>query len=288
LLNAENSWKAGRDEEQIDIVARQAVSAGVKAEDTALIRKEAREKRNEKIQQDAELQKSEDRIADAQRQIEELKTELAREQRNRELSERDSSNYTEQVKQLRDENARLREELSRIRSESEDAKVKLARIEGEKQIIERQRKRDERAARLRANMPILMQSLKPFGTVRQTERGVVLTLNETYWTNNRASTFAANGETKLGGLANVLANSTDYKIVVEAHTDDKGTPDELQALTEARAQTLMGKFTSNGVDQLRVEAKGFGASLPIAPNTTNINRAKNRRIEVIVIPNVEQ
>jgi len=39
---------------------------------------------------------------------------------------------------------------------------------------------------------------------------------------------------------------------------------------------------------LRVEAKGFGASLPIAPNTTNINRAKNRRIEVIVIPNVEQ
>src|SRR6185503_3121054 len=48
LAGAENSWKAKRDDESIDIAARRAISAAVKAESTAYVRKEAREKRNEK------------------------------------------------------------------------------------------------------------------------------------------------------------------------------------------------------------------------------------------------
>ena len=90
LINAENVWQAGRAESEVDIEARLAISAAVKAEDTALLRREAREKRNEKARQDAEIQKVEDRFADAQQQIENLRFELARETRNRELSERES------------------------------------------------------------------------------------------------------------------------------------------------------------------------------------------------------
>jgi len=215
-----------------------------------------------------------------------LKAELAREQRQRELSERDSSNFNEQIRALREENARLREEIGKLRSDAEEAKTRLARVEGEKVAVERQREQDERASRLRESMPILMQSLKPFGAVRQTERGIVVTLPENYFMGIRDSNLAATADVKITNLANVLANSADYRIVVEAHTDNKGTPDELQTLTQNRAQAVLDKLSAGGVEASRIEVKGYGASLPVAPNTTNLNRAKNRRVDVILIPNL--
>jgi outer membrane protein OmpA-like peptidoglycan-associated protein len=286
MQSAEGAWKAGRDEETVDLTARQAVSAAVKAEDTALTRREAREKRNEKSRNDAELRQAEDKYLRAQDEITDLKAELAREQRQRELSERDSSNYNEQIKSLREENGRLRDEIARLRADAEDAKTRLARAEGEKVAIEKQREQDERASRLRESVPVLMQSLKPFGAVRQTERGIVLTLPETYFMGIRDTNLAATADVKISNLANVLANSADYRIIVEAHTDNKGTPDELQTLTQNRAQTVLDRLTAGGVEASRIETKGYGASLPVAPNTTNLNRAKNRRVDVILVPNL--
>lgn len=293
LKNAEDSWKAGRADDEIDILARQAISTAVKAEETAAIRREAREKRNEKSRQDAELQKAEDKYADAMQQIENLKFELARETRNRELVERDTQNSNKQVKDLREENARLRTELEKARQELYEAKLQVAKNEAEKEVIEKQRQEqekqrleEERRNRLQANIPVLMQSLKSFGTVKQNERGIVLTLPETYWTGTRVSSFTPASEPKLSNLATLLAGNPDFKFVVESHTDDKGTAEELQILTQERAQAVADKFVSVGVDQSRIEVKGLGATLPIAPNTTNVNRGKNRRVEVILVPNI--
>jgi OOP family OmpA-OmpF porin len=89
----------------------------------------------------------------------------------------------------------------------------------------------------------------------------------------------------LSGLGEVLSSNTDYKIIVEAHTDNRGTPDVLQTLTQERAQAIVDKMASLGIAQDRFEAKGFGASLPVASNTTNANRAKNRRLQLILVPN---
>jgi outer membrane protein OmpA-like peptidoglycan-associated protein len=286
LQAAERSWQAERDEEAVDITARRAVSAAVKAEDTALARKEAREKRNEQTKVDAEIRQAEEKYIDAQNQMNELKNELAREIRNRELAERDAQNYLDQIKQIRDENAQLRQELSAAKAEAEAAKVKLARLEGEKNVIVQQQERSERLNRLQANQASLIQSLKRFGTVTKDDRGIVLTLPETWWLGVRFNSFAPAAETKLGALGDVLATNTDYKIIVESHTDDKGTTGELQTLTETRADAIAEKLVSAGVTQERIETKGFGATMPVAPNTTNANRAKNRRVQVILVPNI--
>ncbi len=85
-------------------------------------------------------------------------------------------------------------------------------------------------------------------------------------------------------LAQILAGNPDYKISIEAHTDNKGTPEELQNLTQARAQAVADKIISLGSSQDRIEAKGMGASLPIVANTTVANRAKNRRVEIVFMP----
>ncbi len=277
MKNADDAWKAGRAEEDVDITARRAIGAAVKAETTAAARKEAREKRNEKSRVDADLRESEEKFTDAQTQIAELKAELAREIRSRELAERDAQNYVNQVKELR-------AQLGKSQTEAETVKVKLANIEGQNQALQEQREKDQKLARVQGNMPILMESLKKFGTVSQTERGIVLTLPENYWTGIRVSSFAPNGEANLASLSQILANSVEYKIIVESHTDNKGISEELQTLTQERAQAITDKITSLGVTADRVETKGFGGSLPVAPNSTNANRAKNRRVMIVLSP----
>lgn len=286
LLNAENGWRADRPEETVDIAARQAISQAVKAETVAAARREARERRNEKTRQDAEIRESETKVLDIQNEMTELRGELARETRSRELAERDAQTYANQVKELRAEIGRLREELGQTKSDAESARGQLARIEEEKQAEARRREEADRAARLQTNEGVLIQSLRRFGTVERTERGIVLNLPENYWSAIRADSFAPVAEPKLTALGEILASSNDYKIVVESHTDNRGEPQELETLTNARARTIADKMQTLGVPQNRIEAKGYGAALPIAPNTTNASRGKNRRVQVILVPNI--
>jgi outer membrane protein OmpA-like peptidoglycan-associated protein len=283
LEQAENSWRSNQDDEQIDVLARQAIAAGVRAEETAVVRKEAREKRNEAARRDAEVRKAEDRTSQIEEEMRDLRAELDRERRARELAERDSGNVTKQVSDLRQENQRLRDELARARSESEDAKLRVARMEGEKQVLEAQRQAQERLERVNAAAPVLRQTLKQYGAVRDNGRGIQLTLAENLWASPRETGFAPTANAKLEQLAALLANNPDYRLLIEAHTDDKGTPEELVALTEQRASAMANKFESLGINRSRLEIKGLGASYPLVPNTTVANRAKNRRVEITLI-----
>lgn len=284
LKNAEDAWRADRPEETIDITARQAISAAVKAEQTALTRREAREKRNEKTRQDEEIRANEEKYTDAQNQITELRSELSRETRNRELAERDVANANNQIRELRDELGKLREELGRIKVEQQNDKQRIQQYENEKRDAQQQVEQQNRVAQFQQNQVLLLQSLKQFGAVRQNERGIVLTLPESFWTSARVSSFAAKSEGKISSLAQVLAGTTDYKISIESHTDNRGTPDELQTLTQERAQAIADRIISLGASQDRIEARGMGATLPVAANTTVANRAKNRRVEIVLTP----
>jgi outer membrane protein OmpA-like peptidoglycan-associated protein len=286
LKNAEDSWKAGRDEEQVDIMSRRAISTAVKAESTAAIRKAAREKRNEQTRTDAEIRAAEDKFVDAQNQITELKNELAAETRQRELAERDAINYSTQLKDARDENGRLRDELAKTRSEADVAKNRLATLEGENQSIKAEQERQERINRIRANEAELMTSLKRVGAVSRNERGIVVTLPEAFWAGVRSTTFAPNADARMTALADVINGNPDYSVVIESHTDNSGTPDQLTALTTDRAQAIVARVSSLNVDAGRLKASGLGATLPVAPNTTAANRAKNRRVQIIFTPNV--
>lgn len=280
LENAEESWKAGRDEESVDIAARKAIGTAVKAEATALVRKEAREKRNEKTRTDAEIRQAEGKFVEAQNEINDLKAELAREKRARELAERDAANYAGQIKQLRDE-------MEKVRADSQADKIKLARIEAQQEIYLKEREKQEKLNRLRENEAVLMQTLKQFGAVSQSDRGIILTLPENFWSGIRVSSFTPDADAKLASLGEVLKNNADYKITIESHTDDKGTPEELETLTRERAQAIADKIMTLGVTENRIESKGLGATLPVAPNSTNANRAKNRRIQIILVPSIE-
>jgi outer membrane protein OmpA-like peptidoglycan-associated protein len=282
LQNANSAWQAGRDSDTIDIAARRSISASVKAENLAVERKAAREKRNEQIRTDSEIRNAESKYADAQDQINDLKNELARETRNRELAERDVANFSTQNRELRDENANLREELVRTRVDLENANAKIKAAEAEKEQIQTEKDKELRAAKVKAAEPALIAALRAFGTVAKNDRGIVLTLPETLWTSTRSSTFVPQADGKLTQLAGRLVSNPDYRLTIESHTDNGGEPDVIQAITDGRAYAVADKLASQGVEDGRIVAKGFGATTPVVPNTTAANRAKNRRLQVIL------
>jgi outer membrane protein OmpA-like peptidoglycan-associated protein len=282
LRNAQSSFAAGRDEEVVDIAARKSISVAVRAESLAAQRKIAREQRNERTRTDAEIRAAESRFSDAQEEITSIKAELAREIRNRELAERDAMNFSNQLREARAENAKLSQELGRARSETEAANAKLATIEAEKNAIREQSERESKAARLEMAEKDFLAALKAYGTVVKDERGIVLTLPESLWTGIRSSSLTPQAEGRVASLAGILADNPNYRILIESHTDDRGTADQIQTLTDRRSYAVADKLASVGVAEGRIVAKGLGSSIPVAPNTTNVNRAKNRRIQLIL------
>lgn len=288
LQQAEQAWRARQDEAEVDVLARRAIGAGAKAEEIAESRKAARLRRDEISRRDAAVREAENNAASATQQIEDLRRELEREQRARELAERDATSATRQLTDLRSEVARLREEIQTVRSEGEDAKVKLARIEGERSAEEARRNSAQRAEQMRANLANLKQSLARFGKITETSRGLVLVLPESLWTDARNSNLSASALAKLEPLAALLANNPDYRIVVESFTDDRGDGATLQTLTQERAQALADRFVSAGIDGARIQATGMGAANPVASNAKPATRARNRRTEITLVPAVAE
>ncbi len=209
-----------------------------------------------------------------------MKSELETERHARELAERDALNATEQLRDARTEISRLRDEIQTVRADAEDAKVRLARIEGEKQAEDTRRAAEKRAADQRATADTLKQTLGRFGMVRDSNRGLTLILSESLWVNPRSTNLSAASAAKLDQLGALLANNPDYQISIESFTDNRGDEAALQQLTQDRARVLSERLAAAGVDVTRIRASGLGAANPIAPNTTLASRAKNRRTEI--------
>jgi outer membrane protein OmpA-like peptidoglycan-associated protein len=216
----------------------------------------------------------------SQREVDQLRASLEKEQRARELAERDAGNANDQLREKRVENARLKDELEQLRAESDAAKLKLARLEGEKQAETDRVEAERRAVERKNAEAALKASLAKYGTVKETNAGFRLVLPETIWSSTRVADLSSAASAKLEPLAALLANNPDYQILIEAYTDNKGDEVSLQQLTQERARVLSDRFQTAGVDPAKIQANGMGASNPVAPNTTLANRAKNRRIEI--------
>jgi outer membrane protein OmpA-like peptidoglycan-associated protein len=280
LQEAEKSWRLSQPLTEVDVKARKATSSGAHAEEVAVVRRAARIRREE-IRRRDEAVRTAEKTADAfQKEVEQLRAALDKEQRARELAERDAGTANDQLREKRIEIAQLREEIQQLRSESDNAKLKVARFEGEKQAETTRIEAERRAQERRTSEATLKETLAKYGTLKETATGFRLVLPESIWTNARGSALATAAVAKLDPLAALLANNPDYQILIEAYTDNKGDEVSLQQLTQDRARVLSDRFQSAGVDPTRIQANGMGASNPVAPNTTVANRAKNRRIEI--------
>ena len=84
-------------------------------------------------------------------------------------------------------------------------------------------------------------------------------------------------------IADVINRNQDIKLVeIQGHTDNTGTREHNQDLSDRRATSVKDWLTSHGIDAGRLESKGYGQTRPIAPNVTARNRARNRRVQFVI------
>ncbi|HVU51802.1 MAG TPA: OmpA family protein [Polyangia bacterium] len=92
---------------------------------------------------------------------------------------------------------------------------------------------------------------------------------------------------RLDIVADFMTHKKSARVEISGHTDNVGKPKANKALSQNRAESCRKYIISKGVDGSRIKAVGYGDERPIVPNDSDENRQKNRRIEVVEIPDVQ-
>lgn len=88
---------------------------------------------------------------------------------------------------------------------------------------------------------------------------------------------------ELQKLIEILKSHPNMKIEIGGHTDDKGTIEYNQKLSESRAKAVVKYLVNKGIDERRLKYKGYGELCPIDTNDTEIGRFNNRRVEFKIL-----
>jgi outer membrane protein OmpA-like peptidoglycan-associated protein len=88
---------------------------------------------------------------------------------------------------------------------------------------------------------------------------------------------------ELNRIVRLMTDNPDLKFSVEGHTDSTGNEASNRTLSEARSKAIVDKLVEAGIDADRLQSAGKGQNNPIADNSTDEGRAKNRRVEFVKI-----
>jgi len=148
-----------------------------------------------------------------------------------------------------------------------------------KKDLEAQKKEAE-ALRKKANQQF-SQLESALIQVKKNARGTIISMSDILFDVGKA---ALKGElkTNLAKIAGILTVFKDSKVIVEGHTDNQGTAEYNQKLSEARAQNVKNFLAEQGVDSTRLSSTGYGLDRPQADNSTKEGRKKNRRVDLVI------
>jgi outer membrane protein OmpA-like peptidoglycan-associated protein len=177
------------------------------------------------------------------------------------------------------------DELEAARAELADKKRQLADQQADLNKTSAQLG-EERAARMAAEgkLSAALVSLKEAGNVKEEARGVVITLSGSVLFATGKYVLLPIAREKLAEVATALKDQGFKRIVVEGHTDSRGSESTNESLSLKRANSVRSFLVEQGLDGSKVVASGLGESRPIAPNDTPDGRANNRRVELVVTP----
>ncbi|AQS94417.1 hypothetical protein BXQ17_10230 [Polaribacter sp. BM10] len=127
----------------------------------------------------------------------------------------------------------------------------------------------------------------PGAEVERVDNGIVVTFDENsgvYFDTNKDDINAKSQET-LNKLSSVFAEFPDTNILVVGHTDSSGRDSYNMTLSEKRAKSVTNYLIAKGLQRGRFTTQWFGETQPKYDNTTAEGRAKNRRVNVAILPN---
>jgi len=116
--------------------------------------------------------------------------------------------------------------------------------------------------------------------------GSTFVINDIHYNTNSAD-LKDESKAVVEAFAKYLKDNPKITIEIQGHTDNVGNAAANQALSANRAFTVKAILESFGIDGERIQATGFGSSKPIAENTSEEGRAKNRRTEFEILNGAE-
>ncbi|MDE0599225.1 MAG: OmpA family protein [Dokdonia donghaensis] len=206
-----------------------------------------------------------------------------------------------------------RQLLEELESKQNDLAEKTAALEAERKRLERlQKDLADRSARvdelegliaakdakMRGLKDAISKALTDFEgkglTVEQRDGKVYVSLENKLLFDSGSWTVGTNGTKAVKQLGSVLADNPEIAVLIEGHTDNVpyGGSGNLQGnwdLSAKRATSIVNILRQNkGIDPKNLTAAGRGEYAPVAENDTPENKAKNRRIEVILTPKLDE
>jgi outer membrane protein OmpA-like peptidoglycan-associated protein len=157
--------------------------------------------------------------------------------------------------------------IGQARITEQQGRQRLSQFKGERERV----LLEARNAQLEAQNKLAAQ---------QTERGMVLMLSGVLFDTGKATLKPGAGPT----LDRVSAYMTQYpktRLIVEGHTDNKGSEMTNLALSQERAQSVADALVMRGIPRDRIDTVGRGPALPVASNNTAEGRQQNRRVEMV-------
>ena len=144
----------------------------------------------------------------------------------------------------------------------------------------------EREARIAAerSAAAALESLDQIARVSEESRGLVITISGSVLFATNQHSLLPIAKDKLRDVAQALLEQGDTRIVVEGHTDSRGSAQKNEELSLMRAEEVRGFLISQGIPTNNIRASGLGEQRPIASNETPEGRANNRRVEIVVNP----
>ncbi|NPA46190.1 MAG: OmpA family protein [Chlorobi bacterium] len=198
----------------------------------------------------------------------------------------------ELIRQLELKEQRLnreREELEKLQRELDERSARIGELE---QLLA---KKDEILNRVKQNLNASLDEFKEQGLqVHMKDGKLYVSMQNKLLFDSGSWKLKGRGISAIQKISQVLAANPDIEITIEGHTDN--VPYHGNAyikdnwdLSVKRATTVVRQLLRNdAIDPKRLVAAGRSKYHPVAPNTTPEGRAKNRRIEVILVPNMEK
>lgn len=227
--------------------------------------------------QEAELERMKALAKEQEQALLDAKEKLADEQAR---AEREVASLREKQEKLAAaaEQAGAEKEAARLREEHEKLAAEQARAEQAEREVARLRAEHEKS---RAE---LATTLSRLAKVHEESRGIIVTLpGNIFFDVNKADVKPAM-QMQLMKIAKELAEVPDLYLLIEGHTDSGGSNEYNLSLSESRARSVQTILLTGGIAAERMEIKGYGASKPIASNSTPGGRAQNRRVEIVLAP----
>jgi len=125
----------------------------------------------------------------------------------------------------------------------------------------------------------------PGAKVERVGEGIVVEFNSAVLFGFDQAGLTSKSESTLDDLIKILNKYPDTNLEIQGHTDNTGTDEYNQGLSERRAGAVATYLKGHGISSGRVKTVGFGKSSPKYTNDTESGRAQNRRVEFLITAN---